>query len=90
MAKPDDAIHLLIPLMARQKNGRPKILPPATCHPNEESGLRLAHPARNWPRMGMAAPRGGTGIRHSSGIRRSREAGRTPCQRTLLFSPSGS
>ena len=36
MAKPNDTIRLLIPLMARKKNGRPKILPLANSRPSED------------------------------------------------------
>jgi len=36
MTKPDDTIRVLIPLTVRKKNGRPKILPPNDCLPNED------------------------------------------------------
>ena len=36
MNKPDDTIRVLIPLKVRQKNGRPKIMPPADYLPSED------------------------------------------------------
>lgn len=36
MTKSDDTIRVLIPLMVRKRNGRPKIMPPADYRPSED------------------------------------------------------
>ena len=36
MTKPNDTIRVVIPLIVRKKNGRPKILPPADYLPNKD------------------------------------------------------
>ncbi|MEZ5913492.1 MAG: hypothetical protein R3D84_15770 [Paracoccaceae bacterium] len=58
MTKPDDTIRILIPLQARKKNRRPKIVPPAE-HRERGASTGSTYPARHRPRMELASSYGG-------------------------------
>ena len=36
MMNPDESIQIFVPLKVRKRNGRPKIMPPATYLPSED------------------------------------------------------